>query len=127
MNLEDHPTVRRLSKKDKGIEDRQLSEATLEGAWLRRLAIDYRRRISDVESSSMWQSLSHGANYKSAYCMAVCPAGEDVIGPGRVRRERAGRSCRDSAALRASSVRALGRVPKRRLCPENQDQLCALT
>jgi hypothetical protein len=29
----------------------------------------------------MWQSLSHGANYKAAYCMAVCPAGEDVIGP----------------------------------------------
>src|SRR5262245_8138996 len=29
----------------------------------------------------MWQSLSHGANYKSAYCLAVCPAGEDVIGP----------------------------------------------
>src|SRR4030095_11488281 len=44
-------------------------------------ALDYRRRVSDVESSSMWQSLSHGANYKSAYCMAVCPAGEDVIGP----------------------------------------------
>src|SRR5262245_46892538 len=44
-------------------------------------AFDYRRRISDSETSSMWQSLSHGANYKSAYCMAVCPAGEDVIGP----------------------------------------------
>jgi ferredoxin-NADP reductase/Fe-S-cluster-containing hydrogenase component 2 len=44
-------------------------------------AIDYRRRISEPETSSMWQSLSHGANYKSAYCMAVCPAGEDVIGP----------------------------------------------
>jgi hypothetical protein len=29
----------------------------------------------------MWQSLSFGANYKAAYCMAVCPAGEDVIGP----------------------------------------------
>jgi ferredoxin-NADP reductase len=29
----------------------------------------------------MWQSLTYGANYKSAYCMAVCPAGEDVIGP----------------------------------------------
>jgi len=29
----------------------------------------------------MWQSLSFGANYKSAYCMAVCPAGEDVIAP----------------------------------------------
>jgi ferredoxin-NADP reductase/ferredoxin len=44
-------------------------------------AVDYRRRISDPETASMWQSLSHGANYKSAYCMAVCPAGEDVIGP----------------------------------------------
>jgi ferredoxin len=42
---------------------------------------DYRRRVSDAESASMWQSLSFGANYKSAYCMAVCPAGEDVIGP----------------------------------------------
>jgi NAD-dependent dihydropyrimidine dehydrogenase PreA subunit len=44
-------------------------------------AFDYRRRVSDPESSSMWQSLSFGPNYKAAYCMAVCPAGEDVIGP----------------------------------------------
>ncbi|MBI1879825.1 MAG: SCP2 sterol-binding domain-containing protein, partial [Chloroflexi bacterium] len=44
-------------------------------------AQDYRRKVSDSESQSMWQSLSFGANYKSAYCMAVCPAGEDVIGP----------------------------------------------
>ncbi len=44
-------------------------------------AIDYRRRISEPETASMWQSLAYGANYKSAYCMAVCPAGEDVIGP----------------------------------------------
>lgn len=44
-------------------------------------AQEYRRRVSDAESSSMWQSLSFGANYKAAYCMAVCPAGEDVIGP----------------------------------------------
>jgi ferredoxin-NADP reductase/Fe-S-cluster-containing hydrogenase component 2 len=44
-------------------------------------AIDYRRRISEAETAAMWQSLSHGANYKSAYCMAVCPAGEDVIDP----------------------------------------------
>ena len=29
----------------------------------------------------MWQSLGFGPNYKAAYCMAVCPAGEDVIGP----------------------------------------------
>ena len=30
----------------------------------------------------MWQSLSYGANYRAAYCLAVCPAGEDVIGDG---------------------------------------------
>jgi Fe-S-cluster-containing hydrogenase component 2 len=44
-------------------------------------ARDYRKKVSDSESASVWQSLSFGANYKSAYCMAVCPAGEDVIGP----------------------------------------------
>jgi ferredoxin-NADP reductase/ferredoxin len=44
-------------------------------------AIDYRRRVSEPETVSLWQSLSYGANYKSAYCLAVCPAGEDVIGP----------------------------------------------
>jgi ferredoxin len=41
---------------------------------------DYRRRVKDSETVSMWQSLSFGANYKAAYCLAVCPAGEDVIG-----------------------------------------------
>jgi epoxyqueuosine reductase QueG len=40
-----------------------------------------RSKVSDSEQSSMWQSLSFGANYKAAYCIAVCPAGEDVIGP----------------------------------------------
>ena len=44
-------------------------------------ALDYRKRVADSESASMWQSLSFGANYKAAYCMSVCPAGEDVIGP----------------------------------------------
>jgi ferredoxin len=44
-------------------------------------ASDYRTKVSDPETVSIWQSLSFGANYKSAYCMAVCPAGEDVIGP----------------------------------------------
>jgi hypothetical protein len=29
----------------------------------------------------MWQSLSFGANYKAAYCLSVCPAGEEVIAP----------------------------------------------
>ncbi len=44
-------------------------------------ALEYRRRVTDPESASMWQSLSFGANYKSAYCMAVCPAGDDVLAP----------------------------------------------
>ncbi len=42
---------------------------------------DYRERVTEPESASMWQSLSFGANYKAAYCLSVCPAGEDVIGP----------------------------------------------
>jgi len=44
-------------------------------------AQDYRRRVTDQESVSMWQSLSFGANYKAAYCLSVCPAGEDVLAP----------------------------------------------
>jgi Fe-S-cluster-containing hydrogenase component 2 len=43
-------------------------------------ARDYRSRVSDPESVSLWQSLSGGSCYKSVYCMAVCPGGEDVIG-----------------------------------------------
>jgi ferredoxin len=46
-----------------------------------RNAQDYRSRVSDGETASMWQSLATGPNYKAAYCMAVCPAGEDVIAP----------------------------------------------
>ncbi|HYE35595.1 4Fe-4S ferredoxin [Methylocaldum sp.] len=41
----------------------------------------YRQKVTDAETVSLWQSLSFGANYKAAYCMAVCPAGEDVIRP----------------------------------------------
>jgi len=44
-------------------------------------APEYRRRVTDAESASMWQSLSFGANYKSAYCMGVCPAGDEVLAP----------------------------------------------
>ncbi len=40
---------------------------------------DYRNRVSDAETVSMWQSLANGPCYKSVYCMAVCPAGEDVM------------------------------------------------
>src|SRR5262249_28167938 len=54
--------------------------------WVERVAdskdaLDYRKKVSDAESASLWQSLSYGANYKAAYCLAVCPAGEEVIGP----------------------------------------------
>lgn len=41
---------------------------------------NYRARFDDTESVSLWQSLSYGANYKSTYCIASCPAGEEVIG-----------------------------------------------
>jgi ferredoxin len=44
-------------------------------------AADFRSRVSDSDNASMWQSLSFKANYKAAYCLAVCPAGEDVIEP----------------------------------------------
>ena len=41
----------------------------------------YKSKFTGEETRSMWQSLAFGPNYKSAYCQAVCPAGEDVIGP----------------------------------------------
>ncbi len=44
-------------------------------------AADYRSRVTDSESASMWQSLTSPPGYKSGYCVAVCPAGEDVLGP----------------------------------------------
>ena len=43
-------------------------------------ASDYRRRVTDAETASMWQSLVTGGTYKCVYCLAVCPAGEEVIG-----------------------------------------------
>jgi len=42
---------------------------------------DYRERVSEGEVVSMWQSLSFKPSYKAAYCVSVCPAGEDVISP----------------------------------------------
>jgi Fe-S-cluster-containing hydrogenase component 2 len=39
----------------------------------------YRSRVKDSETMSIWQSLTFGANYKAAYCMAVCPAGEEAL------------------------------------------------
>jgi ferredoxin len=54
--------------------------------WVEKVAdskdgLDYRSKVNIAETTSMWQSLSFGPNYKAAYCLAVCPAGEDVIGP----------------------------------------------
>jgi Fe-S-cluster-containing hydrogenase component 2 len=46
-----------------------------------RTAKDYERKVGEADSATMWQSLSFGANYKAAYCMASCPAGEDVMAP----------------------------------------------
>ncbi|WP_380284022.1 4Fe-4S binding protein [Kitasatospora purpeofusca] len=44
-------------------------------------AADFRGRVTDAENASMWQSLAFKPSYKAAYCLAVCPAGEDVLGP----------------------------------------------
>jgi putative sterol carrier protein/Fe-S-cluster-containing hydrogenase component 2 len=42
---------------------------------------DYHAKVTEGETQSVWQSVSFGPNYKSANCVSVCPAGEDVIGP----------------------------------------------
>jgi ferredoxin len=54
--------------------------------WVEKVAdsngsLDYRQKVSLSETASLWQSLAFGPNYKAAYCLAVCPAGEEVIGP----------------------------------------------
>ncbi len=54
--------------------------------WVEKIAasknnIAYRKKVSDPETVSMWQSLAFGICNKSSYCMAVCPAGDEVIGP----------------------------------------------
>ncbi len=42
-------------------------------------ATEYRNKVSDAETISRWQSLAYGPCYKSVYCLAVCPAGDEVI------------------------------------------------
>jgi len=41
---------------------------------------DYRRRISDAETISMWQNLSIGTQTRCDRCMSVCSAGQEAIG-----------------------------------------------
>lgn len=43
--------------------------------------IEYRKMVSDSETLSMWQGLTYGISNKCSYCVAVCPAGEEMIGP----------------------------------------------
>jgi ferredoxin len=42
---------------------------------------DYRKQFSDQETVLIWQGLSFGSSYKCTNCMAVCPGGDDRIGP----------------------------------------------
>jgi len=44
-------------------------------------AKEYRGKVSDSETVSMWQALTNGSAYRAAYCVSACPAGEDVLGP----------------------------------------------
>jgi NAD-dependent dihydropyrimidine dehydrogenase PreA subunit len=48
-----------------------------------RSVADFRSKVSYAETVQRWQSLSYGPNYNAAYCLAVCPAGSDVIGAYR--------------------------------------------
>jgi epoxyqueuosine reductase QueG len=38
----------------------------------------YRARFRDSETLSVWQALTYGHSYKCSYCLAVCPAGNDL-------------------------------------------------
>ena len=53
-----------------------------------RSASDYSEKVSYAETVTRWQSLAFGPNYNAAYCLAVCPAGEDVIGQYLADRQR---------------------------------------
>ena len=64
-----------------GIRARRILEAPLTAVVESNDTLDYRQKVSLSETASMWQSLAFGPNYKAAYCLAVCPAGDDVIGP----------------------------------------------
>ncbi|MGC8494619.1 MAG: 4Fe-4S binding protein [Syntrophobacteraceae bacterium] len=39
---------------------------------------EYRSHFDDRETGLMWQSLMFRMGYRCGYCMAVCPAGEDI-------------------------------------------------
>ncbi len=39
---------------------------------------EYRSHFNDRETAFMWQSLMFRISYRCSYCMAVCPAGEEI-------------------------------------------------
>ena len=39
---------------------------------------EYRSHFNDQETAFMWQSLMFRMSYRCSYCMAVCPAGEEI-------------------------------------------------
>ena len=62
------------------------------GDWVEHVAdaksgLELRKNVTRKETVSTWQSLAFGPNYKAAYCLSVCPAGEDVIGPFKADRK----------------------------------------
>jgi ferredoxin len=62
------------------------------GDWVEHVAdaksgLDLRKKVTRQETVSTWQSLAFGPNYKAAYCLSVCPAGEYVIGPFKADRK----------------------------------------
>jgi ferredoxin len=76
MNLEDHPTVRRLSRQVQGIENQQPAGTMLDGSWLRRLALDCGADDAGlVEIARPWLD----PQLECKLCVAACPVG--AIGP----------------------------------------------
>lgn len=65
---------------------------------------ELRERLPIAESASLWQSLAYGPNYKAAYCLAVCPAGEDHLGPFLRDRPRHLKEVVDPLTARAEEV-----------------------
>ena len=56
----------------------------IEGIVSSRDVRSYRSRFRDHETTSKWQSLTYGHYYRCSYCMAVCPAGEEIAKSYRV-------------------------------------------
>ena len=42
---------------------------------------EYQEKRTDAETMAVWQRLTYGGGYRCGYCMSVCPAGLDLIGP----------------------------------------------